>query len=121
MVELRFFMKATIQTSGRQFIVEEGDVLKVNQYVDEAAEGETPEAVASGITVTLDRVLSVGSGTDIKLGTPFVEGASVEAEVLNVYKDKKIVVFKKKRRQGYQKRKGHRQRVCDIRITKINA
>ncbi len=70
--------------------------------------------------MTLDRVLSVGSGDGLKIGTPFIDGASVEAEIVEVFKDKKIIVYKKKRRHGYQKRNGHRQRVATLKITKIN-
>ena len=61
----------------------------------------------------------VGAGADTHIGVPFVEGAKVVAKVLENKKDKKIVVFKKKRRKGYQRRKGHRQMISVIRIETI--
>jgi large subunit ribosomal protein L21 len=113
-------MKAIIKTQGHQFVVREGDILTVDQFVSKGEAGERVP-LPEGSTVTINEVLSVGEGDSLSVGTPFVKGASVEGEILTSYKDKKVVVFKKKRRQGYKKRKGHRQRVCDLRITKINA
>ena len=104
-------MKATIETQGRQFTVEEGDIFKVNQF----------PGVEADSTVEIDKVLLV-TGTDIpKIGTPYVEGAKVEVRILENLKDKKIVVFKKKRRKGYKKTQGHRQFVSVIKVEKITA
>lgn len=103
-------MKATIKTQGRQFTVTEGDILFVNRYQDTNA----------GDTVTISDVLRVGDGQGARFGTPTVEGASVEAEILENKRDKKIVVFKKKRRQGYRLKQGHRQELSVIKIKKIN-
>ncbi len=102
-------MKATIQTQGRQFIVEEGDILTINQIQD----------TETGSTIEIDEVLMVQDGTDAKFGTPTVDGAKVTAKVLENKKDKKIIVFKKKRRKGYARRKGHRQHVSVIKIESI--
>jgi len=102
-------MKATIKTQGRQFIVEEGDVLFVNRYPNTEA----------GDAVTIDSVLSVGSGAEMKLGTPFVSGASVEATVLENKRGAKVNIVKKKRRHGYLKRRGHRQELSVIKISSI--
>jgi large subunit ribosomal protein L21 len=103
-------MKATIKTQGRQFTVTEGDVLKVNAF---------PETKA-GDSVDINEVLMIGEGSDARFGAPLVEGASVKVTILENKKDKKVVVFKKKRRQGYKKRRGHRQHLSVIKVESIN-
>ena len=105
-----FPMKATIKTQGRQFTVTEGDVLKVNAF---------PETKA-GDSVDINEVLMIGEGSDARFGAPLVEGASVKVTILENKKDKKLVVFKKKRRQGYKKRRGHRQHLSVIKVESIN-
>ena len=102
-------MKATIKTQGRQFTVSEGDVLKVNAY---------PETKA-GDSVDINEVLMIGEGSDARFGAPLVKGASVKITILENKKDKKIVIFKKKRRQGYKKRRGHRQHLSVIKVESI--
>jgi large subunit ribosomal protein L21 len=104
-------MKATIKTQGRQFTVQEGDVLFVNRY---------PET-ESGDSVTIDNVLAVGEGESMKFGTPLVDGASVQAKILENKRGKKVLVFKKKRRKGYRNKRGHRQELSVIKIESINA
>jgi large subunit ribosomal protein L21 len=104
-------MKATIKTQGRQFTVQEGDVLFVNRY---------PET-ESGDTVTIDSVLAVGEGDSMKFGTPLVDGASVNAKILENKRGKKVLIFKKKRRKGYRNKRGHRQELSVIKIESINA
>lgn len=104
-------MKATIRTQGRQFTVNEGDVLFVNRYKE----------TSSGDTVTINEVLMVGEGADLRVGTPTVEGASVTATILENKRGKKIRVFKKKRRQGYRRTQGHRQELSVIKIDSISA
>lgn len=104
-------MKATIQTQGRQFTVQEGDVLFVNRFKD----------TDSGDSVTLDKVLAVGEGSDMRFGAPTVDGASVTAKILENKRGKKVVVFKKKRRKGYRNKRGHRQELSVIRIESISA
>jgi len=103
-------MKATIKTQGRQFTVTEGDVLKLNVF----------PGTEAGDSVDVNEVLMIGEGTDARFGAPFVEGASVKLTVLENKKDTKIVVFKKKRRQGYKKRRGHRQHLSVIKVESIN-
>ena len=103
-------MKATIQTQGRQFTVSAGDILKVNTF----------PGTGSGDTIEIHEVLMIGEGADAKFGAPYVEGASVKATILENKKDKKVIVFKKKRRQGYAKRRGHRQHLSVIKIESIN-
>lgn len=104
-------MKATIKTQGRQFTVQEGDVLFVNRY---------PET-ESGDTVTIDSVLAVGEGESMKFGAPLVDGASVNAKILENKRGKKVLIFKKKRRKGYRNKRGHRQELSVIKIESINA
>ncbi len=104
-------MKATIKTQGKQFVVTEGDVLIVDRF---------PKA-EQGSTVQIDEVLSLGEGAEIKIGTPTVAGASVSAEVLENKRGKKIIVFKKHKRKGYERRQGHRQELSVIKITSISA
>jgi len=104
-------MKATIQTQGRQFTVSEGDILKLNSFPDSGA----------GDSIDLDKVLMVGEGADTRFGSPFVDGASVKATILENKREKKVVIFKKKRRQGYRVRRGHRQHISVIKIESINA
>ena len=104
-------MKATIKTQGRQFTVQEGDVLFVNRY---------PET-ETGDSVTIDNVLSVGEGESMKFGTPLVDGASVQAKILENKRGKKVLVFKKKRRKGYRNKRGHRQELSVIKIESIKA
>lgn len=103
-------MKATIQTQGRQFTVTEGDVLFVNRYQD----------TNTGDTVSIDDVRAIGEGSDMRFGTPSVDGASVTAKILENKRGKKVIVFKKKRRQGYRNKRGHRQELSVIKIESIN-
>lgn len=103
-------MKATIQTQGRQFTVSAGDILKVNTF----------PGTGAGDTIDIHEVLMIGEGADAKFGAPYVEGAFVKATILENKKDKKVIVFKKKRRQGYAKRRGHRQHLSVIKIESIN-
>ena len=104
-------MKATIKTQGRQFTVQEGDVLFVNRYQD----------TATGDSVTIDTVLAVGEGESMKFGSPMVDGASVQAKILENKRGKKVTVFKKKRRKGYRNKRGHRQELSVIKIESITA
>ena len=102
-------MKATIKTQGRQFTVSEGDVLKVNVF----------PGTQTGDSIDINEVLMVGDGTEARFGNPLVDGASVKVTILENKKDKKIVVFKKKRRQGYKRRRGHRQDLSVIKVESI--
>ncbi len=91
-------MYAIIQTGGKQYRVEPGDQLKVEKLIGEP-----------GTQVSLDQVLALTTGDELNLGTPLIAGASVNATIVRTARDRKIVVFKKKRRQGYHKKQGHRQ------------
>jgi len=106
-----FPMKATIKTQGKQFVVTEGDVLIVDRF----------PKTEQGSTVEINDVLSVGEGAEIKIGTPTVAGASVTAEVLENKRGKKVVIYKKTKRKGYERRTGHRQELSVLKIKTISA
>jgi len=101
-------MLAVIRTGGKQYVVREGDVLHVEKL---------PEA--AGQAVLFDQVLLVDDGAASEIGTPVLEKALVKAEVLKVFKDEKILVFKKKRRKQFRRTRGHRQTLTEVRIVKI--
>jgi large subunit ribosomal protein L21 len=103
-------MKAIIESQGQQLIVHEGDIVFVNRYV----------GTKSGDVINLDRVLFVGEGQEARIGAPYVSGAVVKAVLLENKRGKKVYVFKKKRRQGYERRRGHRQELSVIRIESIS-
>ena len=102
-------MYAVIQTGGKQYRVQQGDVIfveKINAQADEA--------------VTFDEVLLVGNDGETKIGTPVVAGAKVEGKVLAQVKSKKIVVYKYKAKKNERKKQGHRQSYTKVEITAIN-
>jgi large subunit ribosomal protein L21 len=99
-------MFAIIETGGKQYNVKEGLWLKVERLEAEV-----------GSEIIIDKVLAVGE----KIGTPYVEGASVKAKILEHNRDDKVLVFKKKRRQNYRRLNGHRHHRTIIQIEKIVA
>jgi len=101
-------MYAVIETGGKQYKVSEGDVVFVEKLDVEA-----------GSTVTIDKVLVVANDDDVKVGAPYVEGATVEAEAIKNGKEKKIIVYKYKAKKGYHKKQGHRQPYTKLEIKKI--
>ena len=102
-------MYAIIATGGKQYKVSEGDIIKIEKLVK--AEGES---------VTFDKVLLV-SDKETVVGNPTVAGATVTASVVCEGKDKKVIVYKYKRKTGYHKKNGHRQLFTKVKIDKINA
>jgi len=102
-------MYAIIETGGKQFRVEEGSKLRVATLDAEV-----------GSEVTLDKVLMLGGGT-LSIGAPYVENASVKAEVLEHGRGDKVLVFKKWRRNDSRRMQGHRQNYTAIKITSITA
>ena len=100
---------AVIAACGKQYKVSEGDVIKVEKL-----------GVADGETVTFDKVLLVSDGETV-IGNPTIAGASVTASVVCEGKDKKVVVYKYKRKTGYHKKNGHRQLFTKVKIESINA
>ena len=102
-------MYAIVEIAGQQFKVSKDQKVFVHRL-----------AVEEGSNVTFDKVLLVDNNGTITLGAPAVEGASVGAKVLKHLKGNKVIVFKKKRRKGYQKKNGHRQALTQIVIEGIN-
>lgn len=103
-------MRAVIKTGGKQYRVSEGDVVRVEKLPGEV-----------GTSVEIDTVLAVGEGEGIKIGAPNIEGAKVIAQIVEQGKDKKVLIFKKRRRKGYTKKQGHRQPFTSIKIQEIKA
>ena len=101
-------MKAVIVTCGKQYTVAEGDVIFVEKLNVEAES-----------TVNFDQVLAVLDGENTKIGTPVVEGASVEAKVVKNGKGKKLTIFRYKAKKNEKKKIGHRQPYTKVEITKI--
>ncbi len=103
-------MYAVIESGGKQHRVSEGEVLRLEKLELEV-----------GATVTFDKVLMVGEGAEVKVGQPYVEGSSVEAEVLNQARGEKIRIVKFHRRKHHRKQMGHRQWFTEVKITGIKA
>mgnify|MGYP000709292325 CR=1 FL=1 len=102
-------MFAVIKTGGKQYRVQQNSILGVEKLPVEA-----------GQTVTFGEVLMVSEKGKVAVGTPVVAGAKVEATVLDQMRDRKIIIFKKKRRQNYRRKKGHRQHLTVVQISKIS-
>ncbi|MDP6600706.1 MAG: 50S ribosomal protein L21 [Phycisphaerales bacterium] len=104
-------MYAIVEDSGTQIKMSTGDVLEVDRR---DVDGVIPSSL------TFDRVLLVAPDKgDARIGTPYLEGVSVQAEVVEEYKGEKIDVIKFKRRKGYRRKQGHRQRYLKIRVGEI--
>ncbi len=101
-------MFAIVETGGKQYRVAEGEVIEVEKLA--APEGET---------VTLDRVLMVSDGSNVRVGKPLVEGASVEAKVVDQKRGPKVIVFKYKPKKRYRRKSGHRQSLTRLQIERI--
>ena len=103
-------MYAVIKTGGKQYRVVAGEKLKIEQIPAEV-----------GAEIKLDQILMVGEGDSVKIGTPLLTGASVQATVLSQGRHPKIKIFKMRRRKHYQKHHGRRQNFTEIRIDGISA
>ena len=103
-------MYAVIETGGKQYRVNQGDIIKVEKLTADVGE-----------KVDFDRILLVGEGADVKVGSPIVDGASVSGTVVEQDRHKKIIVFKMKRRKGYRRKQGHRQDYTGVLIDKIKS
>ena len=102
-------MYAIIETGGKQYKVEEGNVVSIEKLDVEA-----------GNTVIFDKVLVVSTENGLDVGMPYVKDVSVDAKVLNHGKAKKIIVFKYKAKKNYKRKQGHRQSFTKVQIEKIN-
>lgn len=99
-------MFAIIRTGGKQYKVASGDVISVEKLAGEAGE-----------KVEIGDVLMAGG----KIGAPLLAGAKVLAEIVKQFRDDKVIIFKKRRRHNYRRKKGHRQYLTEIKITEIKA
>jgi large subunit ribosomal protein L21 len=103
-------MYAIIQTGGKQYKVQPGDQLKV-----EKLEGDP------GSEIRLDKVLALQTSDGLTLGNPLIESAGVNATIVRTARDRKVIVFKKKRRHGYHKKQGHRQWFTLLQINSLES
>ena len=101
-------MYSIIKISGKQYSVSEGDIIKVSS-----------QDWKIGDRVNFDQVLLMDSGKNITVGTPTVAGASVTLEIMEHNRDKKLLIYKKKRRKGYQRKNGHRQGYSLLKVNKL--
>ncbi len=103
-------MYAIVKTGGKQIKVSAGDKLRV-----EHLEGE------AGDKVTLNEVLLIGDGDKVTVGTPLIKDANVEAKIVEQKRDRKVIIFKKKRRHTYRQKNGHRQHLTVLEVLAISA
>ena len=101
-------MYAVFRTGGKQFRAEPGKKIRVPTM-----------GVEPGDSITFEDILLASDGKDVQVGEPTVDGAKVKAEVLRHGRDRKIIVFKRKRRKGYRRKQGHRQGFTEIRVDEI--
>ncbi|MGN1349371.1 MAG: 50S ribosomal protein L21 [Anaerovoracaceae bacterium] len=101
-------MYAIVETGGKQYRVQEGDVITVEKLNVEA-----------GDKVVFDKVLVAGEGADIKVGKPYLEGCSVNGAVVENGKGPKVIIFKFKAKKDYRKKQGHRQPYTMVKIESI--
>lgn len=101
-------MYAVVKTGGKQYRVAKDDVLKIERLPGD-----------EGDIITLEEVLMIGNGAAVTVGAPLIAGASVAAEIVEQARGPKIIIFKKRRRQNYRRKKGHRQLLTIVKITDI--
>ncbi|MDA0271670.1 MAG: 50S ribosomal protein L21 [Proteobacteria bacterium] len=102
-------MYAVIESGGKQHRVEPGEVLRLEKL--DASEGET---------VNFDKVMMIGEGENIQIGTPFVDGGAVTAEVVSHGRGDKVTIIKMRRRKHYRRQAGHRQYFTEVKIKDIS-
>jgi large subunit ribosomal protein L21 len=103
-------MYAVVITGGKQYKVQQGETLRIEKIAGEV-----------GSPVTFDKILMVGDGENIRVGQPVVENAKVQASIVEQDRERKILVFKYKRRKRYRRKHGHRQPFTAVRIDGIEA
>ena len=103
-------MYALVDYSGNQILIKEGEKTRI-PFTDKKV----------GTKIVFDNVLFIDDGKDKKVGKPYINSFSINAKIVSHEKDKKIIVFKKKRRKGYQKKNGHRQNYTLIQVDSISA
>ena len=103
-------MYAVVATGGKQYRVEEGETIRIEKLTGQV-----------GDQVAFDQVLMIGDGENVRIGQPVVEGATVKASIVEQGKNKKILVFKYKRRKRYRRKQGHRQQFTAVKVNAIEA
>ncbi len=103
-------MYAVVATGGKQYKVQQGDVLRVEKLAGDV-----------GAEVAFDKVLMFSDGENVQIGQPMVEGAVVKGHIIEQGKSKKVIVFKYKRRKRYRRKQGHRQPYTAVKIDVIEA
>jgi len=103
-------MYAIVKISGKQYKVSNGDLLKIDR-----------QKWKIGDKVKIDDILLTDNEGNISIGDPFVKGASITVKILEHNRDKKILIYKKKRRKGYQRKNGHRQNITLLEVLKVDA
>ena len=101
-------MYAILETGGKQYRVAEGDVIKVEKLPGDA-----------GDQIQFDKVLLISDGNEVKVGTPYIEGAKIAGEIVETGKGKKVIVFKFKSKKDYRRKQGHRQPFTAVEITSL--
>jgi large subunit ribosomal protein L21 len=104
-------MYAVIRTGGKQVRVAEGDTIQIERV--------SKETLGKGDELSLTEILAVGDGEGLRLGSPIVDGATVKAVVVREMRGPKLLVYKKKRRKGYQRTHGHRQNLVEVKVSSI--
>ena len=102
---------AIIETGGKQYMVSEGDTVKIEKISGDFKAGDS---------ITFDKVLVVDNGSDTTLGEPYIKGAKVTGELKKASRSKKVVVIKYKAKSNYFKKRGHRQPYFEVKITKLS-
>ncbi|CAB5087312.1 LSU ribosomal protein L21p [Olavius algarvensis associated proteobacterium Delta 3] len=103
-------MYAVVSTGGKQYKVQEGEVLRIEKIPGDV-----------GDTVSFDRVLMVSDGDSVSIGQPVLDNVAVDGHIVEQGKAKKILVFKYKRRKRFRRKQGHRQQYTAVQIDRINA
>jgi large subunit ribosomal protein L21 len=101
-------MFAVIKTGGKQYKLQAGDIFHVEKLAGEA-----------GSVIDFNEVLALGTGAGITIGTPLVKGASVAVQIVDQKKDDKVMIFKKKRRHNYRRKRGHRQEITVVKVLEV--
>ena len=108
-MEVKYIMYAVIETGGKQYMVTEGDVIRVEKLDAEV-----------GSTLTIKEVVAFSKNDEMKVGNPYVAGASVKAEVLGQGKADKVIIYKYKAKKDYRKKNGHRQPYTELEIKSVS-
>jgi large subunit ribosomal protein L21 len=103
-------MYAVLSTGGKQYKVEEGDILRIEKISGDV-----------GASVSFNKVLMFSDGEKVRVGTPLIDGISVSGHIVEQDKAKKILIFKYKRRKNYRRKQGHRQPYTAVKIDSITA